>query len=71
MCMHSATPSAYLHRESLINDNVKEEKDAIPQVIQRIQPITVCAFSELYQEWEAFANSSVVSRVHYTICQGQ
>ena len=57
MCMRRATPSAYLQ---LCLINVKEEKDAIPQVIFSNKEFNqwLCDFSELYpgeQEWEAFA----------------
>ena len=65
MCMRRATPSAYLQ---LCLINVKEEKDAIPQVIFSNKEFNqwLCDFSELYpgqQEWEAFA-IVLVSSLH-------
>ena len=62
-CLRRATPSAYLDLCQTVvrawSTRVKEEKDAIPQVIFNNKEFNqkLCDFSELYpgeQEWEAF-----------------
>ena len=60
-CMHRTTPSVYLDLCQLWELDQCQERDAIPRVIfnkKELQPIAVCAFSELYtgeQQWKAFA----------------
>ena len=61
--MHHTTPSAYLDICQLWELDQRQERDAIPQVIfnkKELQPIAVCALSELYTG-EQECHSAVVS----------